>query len=298
LEVNTRIKKIEEEKLLSLQSVSNDLRETRHHFESALENAAACKTKQMLDFLDAVDAEEAKLDDVLAEGLAYKVDVSTKFNVQLDVEEVCMQLANSLNGEVVLPDEESRGIFRPAVALAPPRRGKDTAKERRKIESTEDVMTVLDDLNTQLARMHKEKERAVSGEQWTDASAIVAEIAQVETEIEKLEKDLLSAKKIEAVQTQERELLAITLQETLANLHARKERLLQRSPIDYHEVATIADEIEAVQKEIAENNVEVLIKSEPSVAAPRQSKSKELREYEQVMMKERTGGGGLFSFMF
>ena len=76
----------------------------------------------------------------------------------------------------------------------------------------------------------------------TDASAIVAEIAQVETEIEKLEKvkqtlllqlhiefllpdasqDLLSAKKIEAVQTQERELLAITLQETLANLHARK----------------------------------------------------------------------------
>jgi len=132
----------------------------------------------------------------------------------------------------------------------------------------------------------------------TDASAIVAEIAQVETEIEKLEKDLLSAKKIEAVQTQERELLAITLQETLANLHARKERLLQRSPIDYHEVATIADEIEAVQKEIAENNVEVLIKSEPSVAAPRQSKSKELREYEQVMMKERTGGGGLFSFMF
>ena len=34
--VNARIKKMEEEKLLSLQSVSNGLRETRHRYEVAV----------------------------------------------------------------------------------------------------------------------------------------------------------------------------------------------------------------------------------------------------------------------
>lgn len=289
---------MEEEKLLSLQSISNGLRESRQRYEAVLESSLAlCTDKPMLEFLDESEAEESKLDACIAEGLQQKVDVSTKFNVQLDLSELSTLLDQHLDAQVVLPETDSRTVFRTSIAPVS-KRSKDPAQPRRhKISCAADVMSVLDDLNDQLVKLHSEKENAVAKEEWSEASSIVSEISQIETEIEKLEKDLLSAKKVEAVQTQEKELLSIQLQENLAKLQAQKERLLERAPVDYHEVAKVADEIEAVEKEISENHVEVL-KPENFVAPETKHKSRELLQYEQVYLKDRSEGSrGLFSFM-
>ncbi len=99
-----------------------------------------------------------------------QVDVSTKFNVQLDLSElstlldqhlnaqVCTKLArhdkilNRYCSKVVLPDTDSRTVFRTSIAPVS-KRSKDPAQPRRhKITCAADVMAVLDDLNEQVAR--------------------------------------------------------------------------------------------------------------------------------------------------
>jgi len=54
-------------------------------------------------------------------------------------------------------------------------------------------------------------------------------------------------------------MLAISLQERLVNLYKEKNSLLNSKDVDYHKVATCADDIAAVEKEIEQNGVEVMI---------------------------------------
>jgi len=297
--VNSRIKKMEEEKLMELQNAGNQLRETRKLYQAAIDDCTAlCAEKPMLEFLDEYPPVEAKLDEMIAQRPTQKVDLSTQFSINLEPDDVCKLLSRQLNATAVLPsDDQGFTLSAPPPTASSRRNTASQPKERRKIENAADVMHVLDDLNEQLLALQEEKSAAVAKEQWPEASAIVAEIQQIEFEIEKLEKDLLSVKKREAVNTQERELLAISLKESLVTLTNKKEALLSQDPIDYHAVADVVDELRIVQKEIEDNHID----EEPVIEVVKPDtnvKNDELRRYEQAIKNEESAErGSLFSFM-
>eukprot|EP00658_Telonema_sp_P-2_P009795 TRINITY_DN13641_c0_g1_i7.p1 TRINITY_DN13641_c0_g1~~TRINITY_DN13641_c0_g1_i7.p1 ORF type:complete len:369 (+),score=150.37 TRINITY_DN13641_c0_g1_i7:141-1247(+) len=298
-EVIAHAKQLEEENIQSLQHSSNELREARNQLAEVLtESKDLSENTAMLEFLDQYAPMEEKMDALLRRNFDIEVSIPVNFELQLDVDELVATLQAKLLADDLLPrpymsvmgDVQKQEVQDQKPAVPPP-------AARRRIERTEDVMEALDDLREKLGALQHDKDLFVGREEWTEAASTVSQISAVENEIEKLEKDLLSLKKKDAAVSEQRQMKGIELQEKLQELLGQKDRELAASPVDYHKVAVLVDEIDFIESEMEHDNYHMVGEEDLEEAGQPNAKCHELLEYEQTVLRQGGSKGGVLSFV-
>jgi len=301
-EVIAHVKQMEEENMQTLQNTSSELREARDVLASIIDDATKMvEGGDMMEFLNQCGPIEDRMDSLLRHELDIEVSMPVQFDIEFDVDEVCKDLQRRLDPEELLPRPAGSTLEAVKRELNEITKLKDEPEEekanRRKIESTEDVMLALDSLREEMEDLQNTKARHVKCEEWTEAAHIVSDISGVEREIEKLERDLLSLKKKDAAMSEEREMRTITLQESLTSLLEQKERALIAESVDYREVAELVDQIEVVESEINEYDIELVDSAAVRAEMAVTGKSNELLQYERTVLADKSTQGGIFSFV-